>query len=438
MPNQPSSTISRLPFFYGWVVISVAFISLAVGVNSRTAFSLLFPAILDEFSETRAMVAGIFSAGFAASMLLGPLTGVLMDRYGPRWLMPIGAIITGSGLMLATLATEAWHLYLTLGILSVGFSTIVSYNGHAMFLPNWFARKRGLALGIAFAGVGVGAVVILPFVQGVIVSAGWREACWTLAALLIVVAVPLNILLQRRRPEDLGLVADGGNGSRNTIDPASPAPPSGIVDEVWASRDWTIPRALRTTRFWWLVVGYFCCLFAWYAVQVHQTKYLIGAGFDPALAAYALGLVGLCGIVGQIAIGHLSDRIGREWGWTFALSGYALCYGLLLLIDHFPSPVLVYLMVASQGMLGYGLASLFGPIAIEIFHGRNAGAILGTLNMASGLGAAAGPWSFGLIHDATGSYTAAFWLAIGISLLSILCIWRAAPRKVRLVAGRIT
>ena len=176
MPNQPSSTISRLPFFYGWVVISVAFITLAVGVNSRTAFSLLFPAILDEFSETRAMVAGIFSAGFAASMLLGPLTGVLMDRYGPRWLMPIGAIITGSGLMLATLATEAWHLYLTLGILSVGFSTIVSYNGHAMFLPNWFARKRGLALGIAFAGVGVGAVVILPFVQGVIVSAGWREA----------------------------------------------------------------------------------------------------------------------------------------------------------------------------------------------------------------------------------------------------------------------
>ena len=146
----------RLPFFYGWVV-AVVFVTMALGVNARTAFSLLFPAILDEFGWSRAMVAGIFSAGFAGSMLLGPVTGMAMDRFGPRWLIPFGATMTGAGLILATLATEAWHLYLSLGFLSISFSTIVSYNGHAMFLPNWFARKRGLALGVAFAGVGCGA-----------------------------------------------------------------------------------------------------------------------------------------------------------------------------------------------------------------------------------------------------------------------------------------
>jgi MFS family permease len=430
---SPPSLPARLPFFYGWVVVGVAFVTMAVGVNARTAFSLLFPPILEEFGATRALVAGVFSTGFVGSMLLGPLSGMLMDRFGPRWLVPFGAVMSGGGLMLATLATEAWHLYLTLGILSISFSTIVSYNGHAMFLPNWFARRRGMAIGIAFSGVGFGAIVLLPFLQSVIEDGGWRRACWTMAALLIVIAVPLNILLQRRRPEDMGLQPDGGDG-KSTVDTKAP---SNVVDAEWAARDWTIPRAARTTRFWWLVAGYFCCLFAWYGVQVHQTKYLIGVGFDAELAAFALGLVGLCGIVGQIAMGHLSDRMGREWGWTFSLSGYAICYALLLAMDSYPSTALVYLMVAAQGMLGYGLASLFGPIAMEIFHGRNAGAILGTLNMASGLGAAAGPWTFGLIYDVTGGYAAAFGLAIGISIASILCIWMAAPRRVRLVAGRV-
>ena len=439
MPDPRPRSIaaaSRLPFYYGWVVVGVSFVTMAVGVNSRTAFSLLFPAMLDEFGWSRARVAGIFSAGFAGSMLLGPLIGVGMDRFGPRWLIPFGATMTGLGLILATLASEAWHLYLSLGFLSISFSTIISYNGHAMFLPNWFARRRGLALGVAFAGVGFGAIVLMPLLQTVIEDSGWRMACWTMAGLLIAVAVPLNILLQRRRPEDMGLRPDGAAAPADAASGAA-AERSNIVDAVWAARDWTIASAVRTARFWWLVAGYFCCLFAWYAVQVHQTKYLIGAGFDATLAAFALGLVGLFGIVGQIAIGSLSDRIGREWGWTLALSGYALCYLLLLALDSFPDPRLIYLMVAAQGLLGYGLATLFGPIAMEIFHGRNAGAILGTLNMASGLGAASGPWSFGLIHDLTGSYNYAFALAVAISLFSILCIWRAAPRKVRLVAGRV-
>ena len=73
---------------------------------------------------------------------------------------------------------------------------------------------------------------------------------------------------------------------------------------------------MRTSRFWWIAVGYFCALFAWYAVQVHQTKYLVEIGFTPALAAWALGGVSLAGIPGQIALGHLSDRIGREFVWT--------------------------------------------------------------------------------------------------------------------------
>jgi MFS family permease len=195
------------------------------------------------------------------------------------------------------------------------------------------------------------------------------------------------------------------------------------VDTAWVAVDWTLGRALRTARFWWIAVGYCCGMFAWYAVQVHQTKYVVEIGFSAAQAAWALGCVSLAGIPGQIALGYVSDRIGREWVWTVGSLGFALCYLTLLGLRHTPTSTLLYLMVTSQGMLGYGLTSVIGAIPAELFQGRHYGTIFGTLMLAAILGGAAGPWVTGALHDATGSYTLAFWLA--------------GPRQVRAVAGRV-
>ena len=161
---------------------------------------------------------------------------------------------------------------------------------------------------------------------------------------------------------------------------------------------------MRTSRFWWIALGYFCALFAWYAVQVHQTKYLMEVGFSPTVAAWALGAVSLAGIPGQIGLGHLSDRIGREFVWCLGSLGFVLCCLLLLLLRQSPSPTLLYLMVLAQGALGYGVTSVIGAIPAEIFQGRHYGAIFGTLMLASITGGAAGPWLTGVLHDATGSY----------------------------------
>ena len=94
-------------------------------------------------------------------------------------------------------------------------------------------------------------------------------------------------------------------------------------------------------------------------------------------------------------------------------------------------------MIGSQGVVGYGLASVFGAIPAEVFQGKHYGTIFGTLNLASGIGAAAGPWLAGALFDRTGTYVVAFWLAMGLSLVSIIAMWLAAPRKVRVVAGQI-
>jgi len=423
----------RLPFFYGWVVVAVVFVTMGVGVNARTAFSLLFPPILDEFGWERGVTAGAFSFGFLVSAVLSPSLGRLMDRRGPRVVMEMGVGLMAVGLMLATLVRQPWHLYATLGVLVGGGSVCLGYTGQALFLPNWFVRRRGLAMSMAFAGVGVGSIILLPWLQGLIGRAGWRAACWALALLILVLLAPLNLLL-KRRPEDVGLEPDGDSASRET---AAGHQAANVVDAAWVAVDWTLGRAARTGRFWWIMVGYFCGLFAWYAVQVHQTKYLVEIGFSPTYAAWALGFVSLAGIPGQIALGQLSDRIGREWVWTVGSLGFALCYLSLLLLRDSPTPTLLYVMVVAQGLLGYGLTSVIGAIPAEIFQGRHYGTIFGTLMLAAISGGAAGPWVTGALHDATGSYTLAFSLAIGGSALSAVAIWLAAPREVRAVAGRV-
>jgi MFS family permease len=423
----------RLPFFYGWVVVAVAFVTMALGVNARTAFSLLFPPILDEFGWERGVIAGAFSFGFLVSAVLSPALGRLMDRRGPRVVMEMGVGLVGAGLLLAPLIHRPWHLYATLGVLVGGGSVCLAYTGQALYLPNWFVRRRGLAMSVAFSGVGVGSIILLPWLQAVIGRAGWRSACWTMGLLVLALLAPLNLLL-RHRPEDIGLEPDG---DRAAVAGPAAARTTNVVDAAWAAVDWTLGRAMRTSRFWWIALGYGTGLFAWYAVQVHQTKYLVEIGFSPTYAAWALGFVSLAGIPGQIALGHLSDRVGREWVWTVGCLGFALCYAALLALSHAPTPALLAFMVAAQGVLGYGLTSVIGAIGAEIFQGRHYGSIFGTLMLAAIGGGAAGPWVTGALYDATGSYTLAFSSAIGCSVLSAVAIWRAAPRRVRAVAGRV-
>src|SRR5262249_43196454 len=287
-------------------------------------------------------------------------------------------------------------------------------------------------MSIAFSGVGVGSIILLPLAQSIIAHAGWRMACIALGLAVLMVAAPLNLLL-RGRPEDLGLNPDG-DGT---------APKSGasmrhakIVDPAWAAIDWTLSRALRTARFWSIALADVGALFAWYAVQVHQTKYLIEIGYSAADAAWALGAVSLVAIPGQIALGHLSDRAGREIVWAIGCAGFVICYVALIALRSVPNPALLVLMVASQGMVGYGLTSVLGAIPAEIFEGKHFGAIFGSVMVAALGGGAAGPWLTGVLHDSTGSYDGGFLIAIACCVVSAVAIFLAAPRKVRAVAGR--
>ncbi len=433
MSHTAKAFARRVPFYYGWVIVAVGFLTLGMGASVRTAFSLLFPPIIAEFGWERGLTASVFSLGFIVAALIFPLLGAWIDRYGPQRVLPIGAIIVAAGFVLTTWARSPLEFYLTLGLLVIGGSTSFAYNGHFVFLPSWFERRRGLAIGIACAGAGLLALLLFPWMQMLIDRGGWRSACLVMAIALVVLVVPLNFLLLSRRPQDLELQPDGDTAHSDGQPNASAMR---IVDPSWAASEWTLARAARTGRFWCFAIGFFLALFVWYAILVHQTKFLLDLGFNTTFSAVALGLVPMFGVGGQILLGYLADRIGREWVWTLACMGFFVCYGLMFLLARYPQTSLVWAMVIAQGFFGYGLTPAIGAIPADLFQGRQYGRIFGVTAVFGSSGAALGPWVFGVIHDRTGSYDAACLLAMALCVISTALIWAAAPRRVRAVKAR--
>src|SRR5581483_751426 len=141
--------------------------------------------------------------GFLISAVASPVVGRVMDRRGPRFVIEIGVLLTAAGLVAATRIEEPWQLYATLGVLVGAGANCMTFTAQSQYLPNWFVRRRALAISLAFSGAGFGAILILPWIQEIILHKGWRSSCLTLGVLIFVVLLPLNLIV-RKRPEDIG------------------------------------------------------------------------------------------------------------------------------------------------------------------------------------------------------------------------------------------
>src|SRR6516225_11469021 len=157
---------------------------MAIVLTGGTAFSLLLPPLIDEFKWDRGLAAGAFSFGFLVSAILSPFVCRVVDARGPRIVILTGVALMSAGLLLAPLVRSPWQLYATLGVAVGGGANMMTYTVHSQFLPNWFVRRRGLAISIAFSGAGCGAIVLLPWLQSIILSDGWRTSCVAMGLLV--------------------------------------------------------------------------------------------------------------------------------------------------------------------------------------------------------------------------------------------------------------
>jgi MFS family permease len=207
-----------------------------------------------------------------------------------------------------------------------------------------------------------------------------------------------------------------------------------IADEEWASRAWTIRRAITTKQFWLLSISFPLGAFTSQSILAHQAAFFVDQGMEALFASYIVGIVGIASVGGRILWGILSDRIGREVTYTAGIA--CLICGIIFLIV-FPvlhSAILLYFYGVFFGM-GYAALGALPPIiTADFFEGESYGGIFGTLILLTGMGGASGAWFAGFFHDRVGSYVPVFIIMIGCVLFACLNIWRAAPRKIRRVA----
>ncbi len=413
------------PFYYGWTIVAVAFLSLGTWLAMRTTFSLFLIALLDEFHWSRAAAAGVQSVSFIVYTCSAPLVGWLIDRFGPRRVIPPGIVVLCAGLFLSSRVHTLAQFYLFYGVIAAFGVTFVSISPFSAVLSRWFQKKRGLASGIAVSGMGVGTFVFVPLTQYVIGGAGWRTAFMVLSGCIFLFLLPLSALLLRRNPQDMGLAVDGAAGvaeRKRGIE---------VVDRVWAETDWTLKRAARKGRFWSLLLFSFFIIFPVYLVVIHGAKVLADSGFHKMNVAFMIAMVGITSSAFQIFWGWLSDRIGREITVSMGAVALVLAIFCLLLVEAGRGRVPAYLFVFFFGC-GWGVtAPMFMATAADLFQGRSFGLIYGITEAVVGVGCALGPWLGGLIFDATGSYRIAFLTAIVSCAISCPFAWAAAPRKVR-------
>ena len=195
--------------FYGWVIVAVSALVFALVRGVNDAFGVFFVAILEEFGWSRAAVAGVFSCARLTEGTISVAVGMLSDRFGLRRLVPISTCLVALGLILASYTQSLWMLYVAYGLVfAVGYCGVGELS-HVPVISRWFVRKRGMAIGLAMAGMGLGILLVVPLAQTFILRFGWRWAYIALAAVMLIGIIPPTLLWQRERPEDLGLLPDG-------------------------------------------------------------------------------------------------------------------------------------------------------------------------------------------------------------------------------------
>jgi len=412
----PSPALQR---YYPWAIIGISFLTVGVAFGARNAFAVFLVAVTGEFGWSRGLASGALMLGSVLWTLSAPLIGMVLDRLGPRIVLPGGALLMAAGFLISGLANSIVEFYLGMGVLmGIGFAAL-PMTAQATFLSNWFIRKRGMAIGTAASGIGIGILLVVPWTQWLITAYGWRAAYFMLAGLLAFIVAPLNYFFQRQRPEEMNLKPDFGETER--------AVRPGHVHGAAAGGP-SLREALRSWRFWSFAAGVLAGAIPLHMLLIHQVAALSDAGFSNELAALGLGLIGLFTAPAMIVMGLMADRVGRQTSYALGSASLMIGIFLLMMIRDAGQLWLFYLFPPFVALGFSSRQSIYPTIAADLFHGKAFGAIIGAISLFIGAGAGIGPWLGGVLHDWTGSYHAAFWVAQATAFASVLFIWMAGTR----------
>ena len=401
--------------FYGWIVVACAFLVLFFTYGVQYSFGVFIPPMIDELGWRRASLGGVFSLYSLVYMGFSLLSGRLTDTLGPRRVIGLGGVLLGLGIMATSQISAQWQLYLCYGLVAaLGMST--AYIPCNMTVVRWFHIRRGLALGIASCGASCGILVVPLLASFIIDQADWRVGLFTLgAALFIAINVVARFMV--RGPELLGLQPDG----------AATPPSSGFAYVGSAGDDlaaWTLSEARATITFWMLLLAFTIALLTVTVPFVHVPLFARDIGLSAMGGAAAISVIGLFALIGSIALGALSDRIGRKAAMALALCVQIAAFLIFLEADD---SIMLYVGAAAFGFFYGGIASLFPALVGDLFGRTHAGAIGGFIFGGAGVLGAWGPAVAGYLRDVDGDYRLAFSLC-ALAATCALLLFLFLPR----------
>jgi MFS family permease len=386
--------------FWGWWVVVGSFLILSMNYGSRYCFGVF---VNPMFSEYQWSVSSI-SIGASINLLMystgGIVSGWLLDRMAPKWIMTVGAVITAVGFIMTSFIDTPAQLYFSYGILcglgSAGIGVVVSSSS----VGKWFIRKRGVAIGISTMGIGFGTMALTPIAGYIVKNYEWRHGFIFFSILILLVGVTVSqILMGRRNPEIYGLHPDGDHPRAPALQDVNPAP--------LQATDASVKTVFRNFGFWVLVICFSAAVMTAMMAFVHQVSYAIDNNIDKIIAASSVGVIGIASIFGRYFFGWFSDRL-QDAKYSAFLGFLIMASGMAILMNT-PS-VRLLIVYASVFGFGYGSLAPMMPVLVADRFGRYIlGAAYGwLLFFVGGVGGAMGPLVGGLIYDTFGSYTYAW------------------------------
>jgi MFS family permease len=394
--------------FYGWVTVITLCTIGTILMGTRFSYGVFFKSIAGEFELTRAVTSGIFSISMIFGSIFAVLGGWALDRYGPRILILVMGLFTGLSLLLTSQTNSTWQLFITYSLLlSIGTSAV--FVVIISTVSRWFDKKRGLAIGIANSGNGLGPLIMAPFATYLISSFDWRIAYIVIGLIALVIVIPLSKLL-KKDPHEIGALPDGANSLSTDINNEN------INTELTS---FSLLQTLKTKSFWLFLSIWFFAGFNLLLILTHIVPHATDIGHSAGEAATILSLMSGASILGRIIMGRVSDNIGRK---TTIIICSLLRAGAPIWLIWAQDLWMLYLFAMVYGFAQGGLVPPVSALVGDIFGLRNIGKILGMQDIGYGIGAAIGPAIGGFIFDIRGSYSLAFLFGAVAMLLGTVSI----------------
>jgi MFS family permease len=409
--------------FYGYWVLAACFIFCNVVTGcSSVVFSFFVTHLETDMGWSRAGIMVAFTVLLVCSSITAPFAGRLIERFGARVVISLGALLAGLGFVLLSQMHNLWQYYIGYAVVGIGL-TGVGHVTSSYVVSQWFNKRRGLAIGIMSMGIGFGGIVYAPLIGAyVLPNFGWSNAYLVLGAIAGGLVIPLSLFVIRTKPADLGLFPDGIAASETaTIAKATTSAAEGL----------SLKMALATPAFWLISASLF---FNHNHVGIFQNQvpHLEDMGFTVSIIAPAISIGSLVTTSSMFFFGWLCDRMSAKFASVIGLCLIAL--GIILFMNiEAGSPVwFIWLYII---VLGLGVGSWMPTMSMltsTTFGVASYGAIFGMMSVFQQLGAATGPLLAGYLYDAMHTYSLAFIIILAMVVLAmplVLAVRRPSPLK---------